>query len=44
MERDAALDAVLDRREQRNRVWTLAAVNAAVVTVAFALGVWLFPG
>jgi hypothetical protein len=44
MECDPALDAVLDRREQRSRIWRIIAANAAIVAAVFALGVWLFPG
>ena len=43
MERDPALDTILER-EQRRRVRRIMAANAAIVVTATALGALLFPG
>ena len=43
MERDPALDTILER-EQRSRVRRIMAANAAIVVTATALGALLFPG
>jgi hypothetical protein len=43
MERDPPLDAVLNRREQRSRIWRIMAANAAIVIAVTALAACLFP-
>jgi hypothetical protein len=42
MERDLALDTLLER-EQRGRVWRIMVANAAIVVTATTIGALLFP-